>query len=105
MLRIRTFGRGEQTPLSCLRIATVLFTPGALEYEFLLAGIWPTHQGLWWATLAGQSLSWAFGEGLREEEAARGQQGKQIPRRQFASQLLGLVLGSEPRSTACSSPF
>lgn len=37
------------------------------------------------------------------EESAKGQQGKQIPWRQFASQLLGLVLGSEPGSTTHSS--
>lgn len=48
-------------------------------------------------------MSWAFGEELGEKEAANGQQGKQIPRRQFASQLLGLVLGSGPGSTARSS--
>lgn len=48
-------------------------------------------------------MSWAFGEGLRKEKAAKGQQGKQIPRRQFASQLFGLVLGSGPGTTAHSS--
>lgn len=44
---------------------------------------------------------WGGVEG--EEEAAKGQRGRQIPRRQFASQLLGLVLGSEPGSPAHSS--
>lgn len=48
-------------------------------------------------------MSWAYGEGLRKEEAAKGQHGKQIPRRQYASQLLGLVSGSGPESTAHSS--
>lgn len=40
---------------------------------------------------------------MREEESAKGQQGKQIPWSQFASQLLGLVLGFEAGSTAHSS--
>ena len=48
-------------------------------------------------------MSWAFGEGLKKGKAAKGQQGKQIPRRQFASQLLGLILGSGPGTTAHSS--
>lgn len=37
---------GVQTHLFCLRIVIVFLTPGGLGDELLLAGVWPTHQGL-----------------------------------------------------------